>query len=91
MQAKVPDYAKNKGISIMMEHLSPGMGGRHRQTRSYGKAPDLNLSPRQTLAREVWDVRSIYRTEKLYTLEIKHSLQQVIKQNKLTWQVIFKK
>ena len=25
----------------MMEHLSPGKGGGHRQTLSYGKSPDL--------------------------------------------------
>ncbi|MUG97871.1 hypothetical protein F7734_38410 [Scytonema sp. UIC 10036] len=75
----------------MMEHLYPGMGGRHRQTLSYGQSPNLSLSPRQALAREVWDVRSIYRSQKLYNLEIKRSLQQVIRQNKLRWQGIFDK
>jgi hypothetical protein len=35
MKAKVPGYTTNKGIAIMMEHLSPGKGGRHRQTISY--------------------------------------------------------
>lgn len=62
MQVKVLGYTRNKGIAIMMEHLSPGMGGRHRQTLSYGQSPDLSLSPRQALAREVWNVRSIYRS-----------------------------
>lgn len=28
----------------MMKHLSPGKGGRHRQTLSYGKTPYLTLS-----------------------------------------------
>nr|WP_233271152.1 hypothetical protein [Microcystis aeruginosa] len=60
MKAKIKDYTTNQGIAIMMEHLSPGKGGRHRQTLSYGKSPDLTLSPRQTLGQEVWDIRSIY-------------------------------
>ncbi len=91
MQVRVLGYTRDQGIAIMMEHLSPGMGGRHRQTLSYGQSPNLGLSPRQALAREVWDVRSIYRSQKLYNLDIKHSLQQVIRQNKSTWQGIFDK
>jgi hypothetical protein len=51
----------------------------------------LSLSPRQALAREVWDVRSIYRQQGLYTPDIRRSLQQVIKQNKLTWLGTFNK
>ena len=86
MVAKVLGYRRDKGIAIMMGHLSPGMGGRHRQTLSYGKSPDLSLSPRQTLAREVWDVRSIYYSQRLYTPGIRRSLQQVIQQNKLALQ-----
>ena len=50
-----------------------------------------SLSPRQALAREVWDVRSIYRQQGLYTPDIRRSLQQVIKQNKLTWVGTFNK
>jgi hypothetical protein len=53
----------------MMEHLSPGKGGRHRQTLSYGKSPDLTLSPRQTLGQEVWDIRSIYLRQRLYNAD----------------------
>lgn len=91
MLAKVPGYTRDKGIAIMMEHLSPGMGGRHRQTLSYGKSPNLSLSPRQALAREVWDVRSIYRRQGIYTPEIRRSLQQVIQGNKFLWSGIFDK
>ncbi len=91
MKAKVPDYTRDKGISIWMEHPSPGTGGRHRKTLSYGLSPDLSLSPRQTLAREVWDVRSIYRQEGLYTPDIRRSLQQVIQLNKSSWSGIFNK
>ncbi len=45
MKAKIKDYTTNQGIAIMMEHLSPGKGGRHRHTLSYGKSPELTLSP----------------------------------------------
>ncbi len=91
MLAKVPGYTRDKGIAIMMEHLSPGMGGRHRQTLSYGQSPNLSLSPRQALAREVWDLRSIYHRQGLYTPGIRRSLQQVIQGNKSAWSGIFDK
>jgi hypothetical protein len=91
MKAKVPDYTTDKGIAIMMEHLSPGKGGRHRQTISYGKPPNLSLSARETLAQEVWDVRSIYLRQGLYNREIRKSLQGLINLNRLNWESIFDK
>jgi hypothetical protein len=91
MTAKVIGYTTDKGIAIMMEHLSPGKGGRHRQTISYGKSPNLNLSPREALAQEVWDVRSIYLAQGLYTREIYKSLQELIRLNLLHWPGIFEK
>jgi hypothetical protein len=75
----------------MIEHLSPGKGGRHRQTLSYGRTPDLNLSPRQTLAKEIWDLRFIYVSQGLYNSEIRKSLRELIKLNKLAWTGIFNK
>ncbi|MDJ0729639.1 MAG: hypothetical protein QNJ33_06560 [Crocosphaera sp.] len=91
MKAKVKDYTTNQGIAIMMEHLSPGKGGRHRQTSSYGKSPDLTLSPRQILAQEVWNVRSIYLSQRLYNSSIRKSLQTLIQLNKETWKTVFYK
>lgn len=91
MKAKVQGYTTNQGIAMMMEHLSPGSGGRHRQTLSYGKSPDLNLSPRQTLALEVWNLRCIYFNQGLYSQQIRKSLQHLIKSNKLAWSSIFEK
>lgn len=75
----------------MMEHPVPGQGGRHRQTLSYGHTPDLNVSPRQALAREIKDVRNIYRRQGLYTPQLRRSLQQIIALNQLTWRGIFDK
>jgi len=91
MKAKVPGYTTTPGIVIMMEHLSPGKGGRHRQTISYGKSPNLSLSPREILAQEVWDVRSIYLRQGLYNREIRKSLQDLINLNRLTCYGIFDK
>ncbi len=34
MKAQLQGYTTHQGIAIMMEHLSPGSGGRHRQTLS---------------------------------------------------------
>ncbi|WP_228055952.1 hypothetical protein [Lusitaniella coriacea] len=91
MIAKVPEYRRGMGIAIMMEHPVPGQGGRHRQTLSYGHPPDLNLSPRQAIAREVKDVRNIYCRQGLYTPQLRQSLQQIIELNRLTWRGIFDK
>jgi hypothetical protein len=91
MAAKVTGYTRGMGIAMMMEHPLPGQGGRHRQTISYGKSPDLTLEPRNALAMEVRDARRIYHRQKLYTSEIRHSLQEVIRLNKLAWSNAFEK
>ncbi|MGH1394743.1 MAG: hypothetical protein ACRAVC_12025 [Trichormus sp.] len=78
MKAKVPGYTTDQGFAIMMEHLSPGKGGRHRQTISYGKLPNLGLSPREVLAIEIRDVRSIYLCHYLYNKYIRESLRTLI-------------
>ena len=90
-QIGISCYTRNKGIAILMEQPYPGRGGRHRRTQSYGQRPDSGLSPRQALALAVWDVRSIYRQDWLYTPQIRRNLQQVIKQNKLAWLGTFDK
>ncbi|GET40989.1 hypothetical protein MiSe_58010 [Microseira wollei NIES-4236] len=75
---------------MMMEHPVPGQGGRHRQTISYGQLPDISLSSRNALAREIKDARTIYRRQSLYTPE-RRSLQEVIRLNKLAWSGTFEK
>ncbi len=91
MTAKVSSYTRNMGIAIMMEHPIPGAGGRHRQTLSYGQSPDLNLLPRQVLAREIRDLRSIYQRQGIYTAKIRHSLRETIQMNQSAWTGIFAK
>jgi hypothetical protein len=43
MKDEVPAYTTEQRLAMMMQYLSPGKGGRHRQTISYGKRPNLNL------------------------------------------------
>ncbi len=84
----VQGYTRNDGVSINMEQ--PPIGGRHRQTSTYGRSPDLNLTPRQALARDIQDARRIYQRDGLYTPEIRRSLQDVIQRNKdSNWGTIF--
>lgn len=91
MVARISGYTRNMGIAIMMEHPIPGAGGRHRQTLSYGQSPDLNLLPRQVLAREIQDLRSLYQRQGIYTGKIRRSLKSVIRMNKSAWTGIFEK
>jgi hypothetical protein len=91
MMAKVSGYTRDAGIAIMMDHPVPGAGGRHRQTSSYGKSPNLNLSPRDVLSEEIRDLRSIYQSQGLYVIEIRRGLQQIIQMNRSAWIGIFEK
>jgi hypothetical protein len=83
MQAKVPGYTRDQGIAMMME--APPVFGRHRLTASYGSGPDLSLTPRQALAREIRDLRRIYMAQGLYLCEIHQALLEVIRQNRTAW------
>ncbi len=91
MVARASGYTRNLGIAIMMEHPIPGAGGRHRQTLSYGQSPDLSLQPRQVLAREVQDLRSLYQRQGVYTEGMKRSLQSLVRLNKSAWVGVFEK
>lgn len=82
-------YTRDEGISINMEQ--PRVGGRHRQTSSYGRSPDLSLSPRDALAKDIRDARRIYQKDGLYTPEIRKALKDVVKQNKQKWKPFFDK
>lgn len=81
---------RNDGVAMNLEQPSPGTGGRHRRTRTYGRGADLNETPRQALARDIRDARKIYQEDGLYTPEIRKSLQEVIKKNKELYPDIFK-
>lgn len=87
---------KNDGVSMNMEQPTPGSGGRHRLTETYGLIGQelqdyLNLSPRDALAHDIWDVRRIYQNDGLYTTEISGSLLEVISMNKHMYPNLFQK
>lgn len=71
---------KKDGISIGVQH------DRHGVTRTYKngnkKILKENESMRDSLARDIKDMRKIYRDNGLYTKETRESLKEVIKQNK---------
>lgn len=83
--------SKGDGISINMEQPHPGVGGRHRQTFTYGSKADLDMAPRDALASGVGDARSIYMQDGLYDAQIRKQLQELIDQNGSNYPEIFRK
>ncbi len=82
---------RKDGVSMNIEQPTPGTGGRHRRTRTYGRKADLSETPREALARDIKDSRKIYKEDGVYTPEIRKSHQDVIQKNKELHPQIFKK
>ncbi|MBR8405473.1 hypothetical protein [Burkholderia cenocepacia] len=82
--------AKSDGIAINMEQPFPGVGGRHRETFTYGTTADLGMAPRDALAAGIRDARQIYQRDGLYP-EIRPQLQEVIRQNLMKYPNLFGK
>jgi filamentous hemagglutinin len=78
-------------ISINMEQPSPGAGGRHRSTFTYGTTADAGMTPRNALAAGVRDAKKIYSADGLWSPEMRKQFQELIKQNKEKFPTIFKK
>lgn len=87
------NYIKSKGVpkgeGVAME-MQPA---RNAQTRTYGnKDPALlNETPRQALGKDIRDARKVYQEGKVYSPEVRKSLQKVIKQNKQEYPNLYKK
>lgn len=81
----------SEGISIMVEQPTPGKAGRHRRTDTYGKKTDFSKAPRDELAKDILDLRKIYKEDGVYTPEIRKGLIEVIDQNKNKFPEIFNK
>lgn len=88
---RTPPQGRLGPISRSSDSFCYGTRHRHRKTRTYGKQPNLNSTPRQELAKDVQDVRKIYQQEELYTPQVRESLQKVIDMNKKAFPDIFKK
>lgn len=87
--------SKNDGLCMNMEMPSPGTGGRHRMTDTYGrnmtdtqKAYYYSFSPRKALAYDIKNMRNIYQSQGLYS-EIRPKLQGYVKAYKEYMQEIF--
>lgn len=80
MSATTAGYSRRKGISIFLEQFE--VGGRHRRTTTYGRPPNIALHPRTALARDVLDLKRIYRGEGLYSQQIRKSLIELIAHNR---------
>jgi RHS repeat-associated protein len=85
MEAAAEEYSKDRGIAMT---LRPEF---HRMTASYGERPLFGLPPRAMLARDVWDVRRIYRAENLYGSAVRTALREVVVQNVTRWPSVFAK
>ncbi|WP_159457863.1 ribonuclease YeeF family protein [Virgibacillus dakarensis] len=87
---------RNNGVGMNMEQPHPGVGGRHRETYTYGlngkKLEEyLNLTYRDALAHDILDARRIYMNEGLYTPQIRNGLSEVIRKNNELYPDLFKK
>ena len=88
--------SKNDGLAMNMEMPSPGAGGRHRMTDTYGrnmtnaeKEYYYSLPPRDALAYDVNNLREIYSSQGLYS-EIRPKIQEYIKTYKEYMPELFK-
>jgi hypothetical protein len=82
--------SKDDGISMMVEHPTPGSGGRHRDIHRKLVRQNPSVNPRDTLAQSVNRVRDVYKKDGLYE-EIRPNLLEVIKKNKETFPNLFDK
>ncbi|MBA9066283.1 hypothetical protein GGQ91_005714 [Methylobacterium fujisawaense] len=85
------NISRRDGISIMVEQPSPGQGGRHRKTKTYGSRHDEGMSPRDALADGIKDLKEIYKQDNLYGSEVRSALQRVIRENKNHYPAVFNK
>ncbi|MEK4628230.1 pre-toxin TG domain-containing protein [Solibacillus sp. FSL R7-0682] len=87
---------RNDGVSMNMEQPHPGVGGRHRETYTYGLNGNkleeyLNLSNRDALANDILDARRIYMKDGVYTPEIRKGLINTIRKNRELYPELFNK
>lgn len=94
---KAKGIAKKDGLCMNMEMHSPGKGGRHRSTDTYGrnmndeqKKSYYSLSPRDALAHDLKNVRAIYKSQGLWP-EIRPKILEYIKKSKELMPNLFEK
>ncbi|WP_207653844.1 hypothetical protein [Tepidibacter mesophilus] len=85
-----------QSLAMNLEQYSPGVGGRHRRTFTYGfggnrKNLYMALSNRDALAFDIWDTRRILIEDGLYNKETRKILREYIEMSKNVFPDIFKK
>ncbi len=88
MQSKGIPHAE--GISMMVEHPIPGIGGRHREIHKELARQDPVLAPREALAQSAARAREVYKADGVLP-EIRSSLLEVIDANKKKFPELFQK
>lgn len=83
-------------LAFNLEQLTPGVGGRHRRTFTYGfkdrgKELYLNLMPRDALAFDIDDIWRILKEDGLYNSESRKALSEYINYYKKMAPGVFKK
>ena len=81
---------KKDGVAMNIEHPHPGTGGRHRQSRTYGK-PATDNPLRTEVCLDVLDRIDIYKKEGLYGSKVRKGLLNVIEENRKRFPEEFKK
>jgi len=79
---RTKNVSRGDGIAMMVEHPTPGNGGRHREIHKELQRQNHELAPRDALAQAVSRAKTVYQAEGVYTNKIRKSLQEVIKKNK---------
>jgi hypothetical protein len=78
------DYKESQGVTFNISSI------RHSWTRTFsGRKPIRGSNPRLELARDIWDVRNIYRSEGLYNNEVREALRKVISLNKKIYEDLY--
>jgi len=82
--------SKKDGVAMNMEHPHPGTGGRHRQSRTYGK-PATDNPLKTEIYLDVSNRIDIYKKERLYGSKVRKGLLNVIEENRKRFPEEFKK
>jgi RHS repeat-associated protein len=87
--------AQKAGISprrsLAMNVEAPRISGRHARTETFGRSPFLDETPRTALARDIWDLRRIYRQDQLYGSRTRQAFRRYIQRSKETFPELFEK